>query len=271
MDGLNERLFLWAIATALLAWYILRYAAKVKKDPAASLVYKIDGDVKPPYDIALDAQTTATELPGKTKFLLFLYIGTFLAMIAGVVFLKWWTLEMSALFLASSILLAVITRMNEKVFVREFLKGAGSLISVAFIIGVARGVTTVLNDGHVTDSILFYTANLVQGMPPAIFILLLMFFYLVFSLFIQSTSGMAVLTMPVIGALAIIVNIPGSEIVNAYMYGMSIMAFVAPTGLVLPSLALVNVSLKAWLRFILPLLILLTVICAAFLVVGVSF
>ena len=129
--------------------------------------------------------------------------------------------------------------------------------------------TIVLNDGHVSDSILFYTANLVQGMPPALFILLLMLFFLVFSLFIQSTSGMAVLTMPVIGALAVIVNIPGREIVNSYMYGMVIMSFLAPTGLVLPSLALVNVSLKAWMKFILPLLVVLTILCAIFLVVGI--
>jgi uncharacterized ion transporter superfamily protein YfcC len=112
-------------------------------------------------------------------------------MIGGVVFLKWWTLEMSTLFLGSSILLAVITGMNEKTFIHEFIKGAESLLAVAFIIGVARGVTIVLNEGHISDSILFYTANLVQGMSPAIFILALMLFNVVFSLFIQSTSGMA--------------------------------------------------------------------------------
>jgi uncharacterized ion transporter superfamily protein YfcC len=71
----------------------------------------------------------------------------------------------------------------------EFIKGAESLLSVAFIVGIARGVTVILNDGHVSDSILFYTANLVQGMPPAIFILLLMAFYLVFSLLYNPLQG----------------------------------------------------------------------------------
>ncbi|MEP7376435.1 MAG: SLC13 family permease [Chitinophagaceae bacterium] len=269
MDGLSERLLLWVLCTALLVWYILRYAAKVKKDPTASWVYKIDGDIKSPFATAISPQTTMPEFKWKDKLLLFVYIATFIVMIAGVVFLKWWTLEMSVLFLASSILIAVINRMNEKIFTREFIKGAESLLSVAFIVGIARGVTVILNEGHVSDSILFYTANLVQGMPPAIFILLLMAFYLVFSLFIQSTSGMAVLTMPVIGALAVMVNIPGREIVNAYMYGMGIMAFIAPTGLVLPFLAVVNISLKAWMRFIFPLLVILALICAAFLVAGV--
>lgn len=176
---------------------------------------------------------------------------------------------MSALFFGSSILIAVITGMKEKIFIHEFIKGAESLLAVAFIIGVARGVTIVLNEGHISDSILFYTANIVQGMQPALFILLLLAFYFFFSLFIQSTSGMAVLTMPIIGALALIIHIPGREIVNAYMYGMCIMSFLAPTGLILPSLALVNVSYKTWLKFITPLLIILSIICALALIIGI--
>jgi uncharacterized ion transporter superfamily protein YfcC len=269
MDGIIQRLLLWAVTTALLVVYILRYAAKVKKDPTASLVYKIDGIVKPPYEVISNNETIAPKLEWKTKLLLLIYVLSFLTMIGGVVFFKWWTLEMSALFLGSAILVAVITGINEKIFTREFIKGAESLLTVAFIIGVARGVTIVLNEGHISDSILFYTAHLVQGMPPSLFILLLMLFYLVFSLFIQSSSGMAVLTMPIIGALAIIVNIPGREIVNSYLYGMCIMSFFAPTGLVLPSLAMVNVSFKTWLKFITPLMILITLICAVALVIGI--
>ncbi|HEX6847456.1 MAG TPA: hypothetical protein VF144_10770 [Chitinophagaceae bacterium] len=270
LDGFTQRLILWVIITGLLVWYILKYAAKVKKDPSASLVLKYDGDVKPPYDININTMAKAPALELKTKLLLFIYIATFLTMIGCVVFLKWWTTEMSALFLASSILVAIIARMKERTFIGEFIKGAESLLAVAFIIGVARGVTIVLNEGHIADSILFYTASLVQGMQPALFILLLLAFYFLFSLFIQSTSGMAVLTMPIIGALAIIINIPGREIVNSYLYGMCIMSFIAPTGLVLPSLALVNVSYKTWLKFITPLLIILAILCAISLVIGIN-
>lgn len=270
MDGLVERLIVWGITTGITVWYILRYAARVKKDPTASVVFQTDGPVQPPYDVRISGSETAPPpLPVKTKWLLFIYVATFLVMIAGVVFLKWWATEMSALFIASSVLLALITRMKEKVFTAAFIKGAESLLSVAFIVGVARGVTIILNEGNVSDSILYYTSMLMQGISPAIFILLLLLFYFVFSLFIQSSSGMAVLTMPIIGALAVIVNIPGREVVNAYMYGMCLMSFVAPTGLVLPSLELVNVSLKAWLRFMTPLLAALALVCAAFLVAGI--
>lgn len=271
MDGIYERILMFVISTALLTWYILRYAKKVKKDPTASLVFKIDGMVVPPTDLPNQQEITPQKLDLKTKGLLLIYLFTFVTMITGVVLWKWWTLEMSALFLGAAILVAIVSRINEKLFIREFIKGAESLLNVAFIVGVARGVTVVLNEGHISDSILFYAGNLVQGMPPAFFILLLLLFYLLFSLFISSSSGMAVLTMPIIGALAIIVNIPGREIVNTYLYGISIMSFLSPTGLVLPSLALVNVSLKAWMRFINPLLVILLLLCATFLVVGIYF
>ncbi len=269
MDGLSQRLVLWVIVTALMVWYILKYAAKVKKDPTASLVYKIDGEVKPMYEVHISNNTTTPKLEWKTKLLLLIYVATFLTMIGGVVFLDWWTTEMSALFLGSSILLAVITGMNEKIFVSEFIKGAESLLAVAFIIGVARGVTIVLNEGHISDSILFFATNIVHGMQPALFIILLLIFYIVFSIFIQSSSGMAVLTMPIIGALAILVNIPGREIVNSYMYGMCLMSFLAPTGLILPSLAMVNISLKTWIKFIMPLLLILTIISIVALMIGI--
>jgi len=82
---------------------------------------------------------------------------------------------------------------------------------------------------------------------------------------------MAVLTMPIMGALAVLVNVPGREIVNAYLFGMGLMGFITPTGLILPSLALVNVSLKAWWRFIYPLIIILFIICAISLSIGIFY
>ncbi len=269
MDGLYQRLFFFAIINGVLITYILRYAAKVRKDPAASLVAQIDGAVKPPYDITIDSLATPPPLDLKTKLLLTIYVLTFVTMVAGVVLLDWWTLEMSTLFLGSSLLLGVITRLGEKAFVEEFIKGAASLLSVAFVVGIARGVTIVLNEGHVTDSVLFYTASLMEGVSPVFFILLVLVFFLVFTLFISSTSGMAVLTMTIMGSLAIIINIPGREIVNAYLYGMGLMLFVAPTGLILPALAMVNVSMKVWLRFITPLLLVLFVLCGLALVIGI--
>ena len=271
MDGIYSRIILFLLATSFMIWYTLQYAAKIKKDPTTSLVYQIDGIVKSPYPLRLDDNSIVKSLDLKTKLLLLLYALTFVGMVLGVVFYNWWMLEMSTLFLSSSILLAFVTRMPEKTFIAEFFKGAESLISVAFIVGVARGVTIILNEGKVSDSVLYYTSIVAQGMSPVILILLLLAFFFCFTFFITSSSGMAVLTMPIMGALAIIVNIPGREVVNAYTYGMNLMLFITPTGLILPTLAMVNVSLKVWMKFIMPPLIVLTILCAIFLIAGLYY
>ncbi len=269
MDGLYERLILFALTTGVFTWYLLRYAAKIKKNPEASLVLQIEENVKLPYELSSNQNSKNQKLDFRTKLLLVIYGFTFLIMVGGVVFLSWWTLEMSSLFVVASILVALITRMNEKIFLSEFIKGAESLLGVAFIIGVARGVTIILSEGMISDSILFYASSVISGMSPIVFIIILLLFFAFFSLFISSSSGMAVLTMPIIGALAIIVNIPGREIVNAYLYGMGIVGFLSPTGMLLPSLALVNISVKTWVKFIAPLIIILTLICILFLGVGI--
>lgn len=268
-DGLTGRIIMFVVATAVTIIYTVRYGAKVKKNPQASWVYRIDGDIKSPYEnLPAGAHASAT-LDSKTRWLLILFLVTFLTMISGVVFLGWWLPEMSALFLASSILTALILRLKEKLFIDTFIKGAETLLGVAFIVGVARGVTIILNDGHISDTILFYSAKMVSQVPSSVFIIIMLLLYILFTLFISSSSGMAVVTMPIMGSLAVVAGVPGREIVNAYLYGMGIMNFIAPTNLILPSLALVNVSYKAWLRFIMPLLAILFIICSLFLIIGV--
>ena len=268
-DGLGERLIMFVLTTAITIWYIVRYAQKVKKDPSSSLVYKTDGNAKVVSPGTDHSHTAPEPLNTPTKLLLFLFLATFLTMIAGVVWLEWWLPEMTALFLASAVLVAIILRMPEPVFIKQFVKGAESLLNVALIVGVARGVTIILNEGKISDSIVYYAAQTVSNMPPSLFIIALLFMFALFTLFISSSSGMAVLTMPIMGALAMMVNVPGREIVNAYLFGMGIMGFITPTGLILPSLALVNVSFKAWWKFIWPLMLILTLVCMACLLIGI--
>ncbi len=267
--GSTGRIIMFFITTAITIIYLLRYADKVKKDPSKSLVLKYDGNVQSPFAV-VDASETE-KMSRKDKLILLLFGATFGMLIFGVVKLEWWLLEMTSLFFASSLLLAIIMRMKEKVFVEKLIKGAEGLLSVAFIVGFARGVTIILNDGHISDSILFYSANLVKGMTAAIFIVSLLLLYLVLTIFISSTSGMAVLTMPIIAPLGLLVGMGVENIVTVYVLGTGIMNAISPTGLTLPSISMVNVSYKTWLKFTTPLLIILTIISAIFLVINVMF
>lgn len=264
-DGLYGRLVVMVLTTGIFITYVVRYAQKVKKDPTASLVYRTDGIVKSPYPV-IDENSEMQSLNRQTVILLFLFTVTFTMLVVGVVFLDWWLLEMSVLFVVAAVAVAVVLRMGEREFMDKFIKGAESLLGVAFIIGVARGVTTILDAGNVSGSILYYASMLVSQMPPSLFIVSLLVVYMILTLVIPSSSGMAVVTMPILGSLAFVAGVPGKDIVNSYLFGMGIMGLITPTGLILPSLALANVSPKAWWKFIWPMLCILFIFCALWLV-----
>ncbi len=268
-EGLPERIIFFVVSSAILIWYITRYANKIRKDPSASLVFRLEGKTNSGPIPAGTATEKGLGFDSRSKVLLVLFFATFATMIAGVVFYEWWLLEMTTLFFASSLIITLILQLKENNFISLFLKGAEGLLSVAFIVGVARGVTVILNEGKISDSIIFYAAGFAGTMPPALFIVILMLIFMLFTLFISSSSGMAVLTMPIMGSLAVLMNVPGKEIVNAYLFGMGIMGFITPTGLILPSLALANVGIKTWWKFIYPLLLILMVVCAGVLIAGV--
>jgi uncharacterized ion transporter superfamily protein YfcC len=268
INNISERIIICVITSAISIVYLVRYAQKVKKDPNRSIIKRTDGDVHSPYPVH-KIELSAVKLDKRTKALLLMFALTFAIMITGVIFFGWWLPEMSAVFIGASIIFGIILRIPENIFVEKFVSGAASLLGVSLIIGVARGVTIVMNEGNISDSLLYHSSLLVGNMPPALFIVMLMTLYLVFCIFIASTSGMAVVTMPILGSLALMLGIQGNDTVNAYLFGLGVMNLISPTGMLLPSLALVNVSFKSWLKFITPLLIILYVVCALFLIATV--
>ncbi len=266
--GLYSRLAMLIAGTSVCIGYILRYGNKVKKDPTQSLLHGLN--LENPFS-AIHIQKGTKTLPIKTALLLVLFGSTFLVMILGVALWGWWLEEMTALFLASSILMGLLMRTQEQVFMKEFINGAKDLLGVCFIIGIARGVTIIMNDGKISDTILFYSVNLVEGMSGFAFLPALMLVFFVLTLFISSSSGMAVVTMPIMSSLSQIIGVPTEEIVNAYQFGFGLMLFLTPTNLILPSLAMVNVDYNTWLRFIWPLILLLAAIAIGILWLGLAF
>lgn len=299
-EGLYGRVAMLIIGTTLCIGYIIRYGKRVKSGQAASLADADEqGGEVPALAVAgeIEADIGATEradasaalaaadaappdtsrarvgtsaLSTRMRFLLVVFGLTFVVMVVGVSRLGWWFPEMTVLFLAAAVLVGVIAGGGEKRFVHTFVTGAERLLGVSFIIGIARGVTIVLDDGRISATMLEMSANLVSGMPHAPFIIGLMLVFFVLAFFISSSSGMAVLTMPIMGALGAMVGVSGAHVVNAYLFGFGLMQFITPTGLILPSLAMVNVSYAAWLRFFTPLLIILGLLSAVFLTVGVA-
>jgi uncharacterized ion transporter superfamily protein YfcC len=190
-------------------------------------------------------------------------------MVYGVSNLDWWFIEMTGVFFFGALLIGFICRINETVFVDTFIKGANELLSVAFIIGLARGVTILMEDGLISDTLLFYSSSFTNGMNKGLFINSMLFVYSGLSFFIPSSSGMAVLTMPIMSPLADTVALGREHIVNTYLFGMGLFNFINPTGLILASLAIVKVGYDKWLKFVIPLVVILTLVSMIFLTVSV--
>ncbi|MGF1763634.1 YfcC family protein [Aliivibrio kagoshimensis] len=269
--GLEPRLALLIVGTIVCMVYIMRYAKRVKDDPTTSLIYSQKKEIEERFLKNIDKSAANEKLDGKHVIILSLFAATFFVMVYGVSSLGWWFEEMTTLFFVSAIIIGLVDRVPEKAFVREFIQGANDLLGVALIIAIARGVTVLMDGGMISDSILHMSATLVEGMDKGVFIVVMMFLFAGVSFFVPSSSGLAVLSMPIMAPLADVVGIPRENIVSSYQYGMGLMAFITPTGLVLASLAMVNVTFDKWLRFVLPLLAILASLAATTLLVTVYF
>ncbi len=266
-DGFAGRIIFLILGLFICILYILRYAKMVKKDPSKSVVF----DQKDAIDLLFKSNSNdqAAHLTWRSRLILFVFTLSFAIMIYGVSSLSWWFTEMTAVFLVGSIAIGFIARMNETKFVEAFVKGAGDLLGVAFIIGIARGVTILMNDGMISDTILYYASNATDGMNKGVFINSLLYIYSGLSFFIPSSSGMAVLTMPIMSPLADTIGIGRELIVSAYQYGIGLFNFVNPTGLILASLAIVKIGFNKWLKFVFPLVLILAVFAMIVLTISV--
>lgn len=264
-SGLYGRLLMLALGLFICLWYIIRYAEKVRRDPSSSLIYAQKEAIEAAFS-TLD-ESKAPPFTPRIQLVLFLFVASFGVMIYGVSLQGWWFLEMTTVFFVAAILIGIVAKVQEKTFVSEFVKGANDLLNVALIIGIARGVTVLMDEGLISDTLLYYASNLVEGMPKALFANVMLFLYAGLSFFIPSSSGMAVLSMPVMAPLADVIGAPREIVVDAYQYGMGLMAFVTPTGLILASLTMVNVTYDKWLKFVGPLLFILTIFTMIYLTI----
>lgn len=256
MSGFYGRLFMLITGTIICLWYIIRYAERVRKAPSYSIIY----DQKEEIEAMFKNQNPDKEhlFTPRILLVLMLFLASFIVMIIGVSKLGWLFMEMTTIFFIASIIIGVVAQIKEKVFVEQFVKGANDLLNVALIIGVARGVTVIMDEGLISDTLLYYASGVVDGMPKAVFVNVMLFLYAGLSFFVPSSSGLAVLSMPIMAPLADVVGAPREAVVDAYQYGMGLMAFITPTGLILASLVMVNVTYNKWLKFVMPLLVILT-------------
>lgn len=265
-DGIELRVLFLLLATIICIVYIIRYGKKVQKSPENSLIFDQKKEIEAQF-----MKLKPLKLNLRLRLILIVFTSCFVVMIYGVSNLEWWFVEMTTVFFAGAVLIGISGKINEKIFVSTFIKGASELLGVAFIIGIARGISIVMDDGMISNTILYHASELTSDMHQGVFANLLVFIYGGLSFFIPSSSGMAVLTMPIMAPLADTVGFGREIIVNCYLYGMGLFAFINPTGLILASLAIVNVGYDKWLKFVIPLVLYLLVFVIIITSISVQF
>jgi len=258
-EGLTGRIIVLVIGYLLTTAYLMRYAIRVKNNPAHSLV--AEGAVE--HNQHFLANTSGTDtIPamGFRQWLIFaVFLASYVTMFVGVLFKSWWMPQMTAVFLVAAIVIGLIARMAEETIVKHFIAGAADLLGVALIIGVARGVVVIMDASQISDTILYWSSQALAHCPKVLFINLMYWLEFGLSFLVPSSSGLAVLSMPILAPLSDLVQVDRSLVISAYQYGSGMMNIVTPTNAVLiGSLMIGRISLGTWLRFIWPIMALMT-------------
>lgn len=263
-EGLTFRIIGLVLATIITLIYIFRYANRVKSDPKQSIISEEMPQIREQFLKDYDPENVV-KFDWKRILILIVFLSAFPIMIKGVSSGKWWFPEMSALFLAVSIIIIFLSGLSEKEAVNTFLDGAADLVSVVLIIGVARGINIIMDNGMISDTLLYQASNIIEHMSGGMFAVVQMFIFSILGFFIPSSSGLAVLSMPIMAPLADTVGLSRDIVVTAYNWGQGWIAFITPTGLILATLEMVNVTYDKWLKFIMPLMIIIGVFSAVML------
>ena len=193
------------------------------------------------------------------EIILALFGLTFVIMLYGVIARGWWMGQMSALFLGMAIVTFFVakfdasTKMDEHTFVDTFVNGARDLLGVALIIGVARGIVVIMDAGKITDTILNALAGTLAGFGDVLFINVMLVFQTILSFLVPSSSGLAVLTMPILAPLSDFAGVQRDLTVTAYQSANGWVNLFNPTfAVVMGGLAIGRISYDRWLRFVWP-------------------
>lgn len=267
-DGIGLRTGILVLGWLMCVVYVMRYAKKVREDQSHSIVFDLYHDNKRHF---LGTKSdTMIEFTTKRKVILTIFAFVFATMIYGVSVCGWWMAQISALFLAGAIVIGLVAGMSEEELTSTFIDGARDLLGVALIIGIARGIVVIMDRGMITDTILHSAETVVSGLSSVVFINVMYWLELLLSFLVPSSSGLAVLSMPIMAPLADFAHVGRELVVTAYQSASGIVNLMTPTSaVVMGGLAIARVPYVRWVRWVFPLLGMLCVLLMVMLSIGV--
>jgi len=264
-DGIGLRIAMWVVLVALAIGYVLWYARRVARAPERSIVGISAADAEQARGMIDDVPS----LTGRQKIVLALFIGSFAVMVYG--FIPWNDLwqegwgrdfplptfgsfyfpEAAALFLVMAIVIGVIARLGEEGTVTTIVAGAADFLSAALIIVLARGITVVMKNTYMTDTVLHWMENAVSGSSQGAFGVLALLVNVPIAFLVPSSSGHAALVMPILAPLSDFAGVGRSVAVTAYQSASGLVNLITPTSaVIMGGLALSKVGYDHYLRFV---------------------
>jgi uncharacterized ion transporter superfamily protein YfcC len=263
-SGMGLRLVFFAVCMTLTIGHVLRYGARIRRDPEASLV---PGD---PVEIPEEAP----EAPAFTRTHAAILVGCaaiFVGILYGVQAHGWWMADMAGGFFLMGLMAAAISPVPAAESTRAFVKGMEEMVVAALVVGFARGIQVVLMQGEVLDTIIHSAATTLSSVPRYVSVQGMLLFQTTLNFVVPSGSGQAAVTMPLMAPLSDVLGITRQTAVLAFQFGDGLSNTVVPTsGVLMAMLALARVPYGRWLRFVLPLFLSLLALAGLFLAIAVA-
>ena len=263
-SGIGFRLIFFGVTLIVTIIFLLRYGAKVKKDPSKS--------VMPDDDFSLsDISFEKVKFTKEHLMVMIMGIGLFVFIIFAVQELNWWINEMAGAFFLMGILAVIISRMSLVDASEAFVRGMKEMVVAALVVGFARGVQVVLQDGLILDTIIHSAADSLQNFHEFVAAGGMLVFQTTLNFFIPSGSGQAAVTMPLMAPLSDLIGITRQTAVFAFTCGDGFSNMIIPTsGILMAVLSLAKVPYVKWVKFVLPIFIICMVLSFIFLFIAVA-
>ncbi|MBI1283555.1 MAG: YfcC family protein [Thiobacillus sp.] len=291
-DGIVLRSILWVVLTAMAVAWVLRYAARIRKDPGASLVGWDDAeDSTAAVTDSKDAEAgVQNRLTATQKWVLAITAFAFGLMIFSVIpwssvigggtapaedlllhevvgaqafwfELNWWFPQLAMLFILASVLVGFVANLGEKETVRLIAAGASDMMGPAMVVLLAGGVSAILNNTQTLDTILHSMEQLVSGASAGVFTFLTILVNIPLAVLLPSSSGHGALAMPLLAPLADFAQVSRATTITAWAMGHGLALIVTPTSVVVVAgLAIAKVGYDKYVRFVWPLLLALLIV-----------
>ena len=250
-SGMVPRIFFWFAYVTVSILFVMRYAAKVKKNPELSVTFEEDKKRNVDKAAALDMKLSRRQ--GVTLLIL---LATFVALAYGVIKYGWYIQEISALFVIMAIAIGIVNRMGINGTTMAFVRGCEELLVGALVVGFAYGAVTLLENSSTIDTILYGISGLVSELPTALAAGAMFVVQAFMNLIVASGSGQAALTMPLMTPLGDLIGVSRQTVVLAFQMGDGITNIFSPTnGLLFAALAMAGISLTKWFKWMAPLFV----------------